>query len=194
MRPEPGRVVIYRDVQGGKTLWEAPHVVVEDGPERVALYIAPGTQGLCPEDRLAADYADRLSSGKWELSPFTWHTHHVLRLISWDAAHSVECYWSEETWEFRGWYVNLQAPLRRVADGFETTDHTLDVVISPDGEWNWKDEAQLADLVRIGHYSDEAAQRFRAEALRAIDCLESRQGVFAEGWEDWRPTDAAVRE
>ena len=49
------------------------------------------------------------------------------------------------TWVFEsGWYVNLQEPFGRTAEGVDTADQLLDLVRTRDGDWRWKDEDELA--------------------------------------------------
>lgn len=182
-----GSTVCYRDRQRGKVLWEAPHVVVEDNAERVALFIAPGTSGLCPPDRLRKRHAERLLHQEWELAPFTWHTNFTLRLIEHGAAYAIELYWAAPSWDFRCWYVNLQDPLERVPDGFETQDHTLDLMIDPSGSWSWKDEEDLEALIEVGYFTAAHAQAMREDGLRVIDRFTRRESPFCDGWENWRP-------
>ena len=45
------------------------------------------------------------------------------------------------------WYVDLQEPFRRDADGIVTCDQSLDIVIGRDRRWRWKDEDHLAASV-----------------------------------------------
>jgi protein associated with RNAse G/E len=82
------------------------------------------------------------------------------------------------------WYVNLQAPLHRTPLGFDTNDHTLDVLVAPDKTWRWKDEDQLADAVGVGIYTADVAAEIRAEAERVIANFETR---LPTGWETWQP-------
>jgi hypothetical protein len=69
--------------------------------------------------------------------------------------------------EFAGWYVNLETPARRHADGVDTTDLVLDVVVAPDRTWVWKDEDEMAERIGWPHYFDQdGADRIRAEGER----------------------------
>jgi predicted RNA-binding protein associated with RNAse of E/G family len=127
-------------------------------------------------------------TGDWDLSPWVWRWNHVLRLMQPGSAHSVEVYWDAETWQLRSWYVNLQDPVRRTPEGFETTDHVLDIVVDPSGVWQWKDEDKLATLVDVGYYGDIDARRIRAEGLRVVEQIERWASPFCDGWESWRPS------
>jgi uncharacterized protein len=162
--------------------WALPHVLVEDGAERVALYAGPGFRGARPA-RFVDDYIEQLATGAWDFEEHVWHTHHVLRLTPLARAHSMDLYW-DEAWAFRGWYVNLQAPLVRSRFGFDTADHALDVVVRPNRSWRWKDEDHLAALVERGVYTPTEAAAIRAEGKSVIDRFDE---LLPTGCEEWRP-------
>lgn len=104
------------------------------------------------------------------------------------AGHSFWAFWRALDWSFLAWYVNLQAPLARTAIGFDTEDHVLDLVIEPDLlSWEWKDEEELADAIRVGRFTESEAAEIRAEGRRALDALAARAWPFGRGWEEWRP-------
>ena len=44
----------------------------------------------------------------------------------------IGLFWEDATDLFRGWYFNLQTPLRRSNVGFDLFDYFLDVVVRPD--------------------------------------------------------------
>jgi hypothetical protein len=116
-----------------------------------------------------------------------WAATHRLRLASPVLAHSLDLFWDASDWNFLGWYVDLQEPIKRSPLGFDTTDHALDVWVEPSGEWRWKDEDRLADLVRTGVFSRAEAATIRAEGERF---LSERGLLLPTGWEDWRPDPA----
>jgi hypothetical protein len=179
-RWNPGDGVLWRSVVNGAVRWAIPHAFVEETAAHVALYVRPGTVGRRPRTSLLDDF-DQLRTGRWEHEDHVWRTHHVLRLTPPDRAHSLNLFWAED-WDFRGWYVNLQAPLARTRLGFDTRDHALDVTVEPDGRWAWKDEDHLERLAELRVYSPEAAAAIRAEGSRVV-----AEWPFPTGWEDWRP-------
>ena len=97
----------------------------------------------------------------------------MLQLWPVGAAHAI--------WLFGdAWYVNLQEPFRRTADGFDTADQLLDLVRTRDGAWRWKDEHELAHAVDEGFIPEDEAAAIRAEARRVIAA-----DPFPTGWEAW---------
>jgi hypothetical protein len=87
---------------------------------------------------------------------------------------------------FRGWYVNLQSPFRRLPRGFDIVDHTLDIVVRPDRTWYWKDEDEVAQAVASGVCSEEQARALYRDGEEAIALLRAGDGPFDERWTQWR--------
>lgn len=178
-----------------------PQIVVEDSAERVVLFHPAGATventRYTPLDRRAERVAGR------EFPPTYDPPLDVLRILPIAAAHAIEVYyafggqpspsfipWATGDAAFRGVKVNLQAPFRRTALGFDTTDNTLDVSIAPDLSWRWKDADQVDARVAAGLTFPEEASAFYDEAHRVIADLEARRGFFTDdlaAWRDWRP-------
>jgi len=169
-----------------------PVTVVEDSPEVIALYVAVGTpirDAVYPdgtsiprripyEERFAIDF--RLGDG-------VWHTEARLLLARPGAAHAFSAFWDAETWEFHGWYIDLQAPLVRTSLGFDSEDYLLDIVVPPDGPWYWKDEDEFVAGQRVGRFSPDQAAAIRAEGEAAVSVIEAGDWPLGTDWEHWRP-------
>jgi hypothetical protein len=163
-----------------------PMIVVQDSPELIALYWRAGTPDKIPERRLTP--MELLTTQQVDLVDRTWEETDVLMLVTPGAAHAVYAMWESGHIRFNCWYVDLQDPLRRTSLGFDTMDHLLDIVISPDrSRWRWKDENEFREAVEIGLYSMEKARAIRAEGERVIRLLEADQSPFRDGWERWFP-------
>lgn len=179
----PGDPVLFRSVYRGRVRWAFPHRFVANDGDRVALFLAPGTHGVWMGRDPDGGYLDRWARGD-DPHPHVWHTHHILWLVEPGDAHMLGLLW-DEAWRFRGWYVNLQAPLRETALGFDSTDWALDVWIESNGTRSWKDEDDFAKAQTLGVLDREAAAAVRAEGERVI-----RERPWPTGWEDWRPDSA----
>jgi hypothetical protein len=83
---------------------------------------------------------------------------------------------------FRGWYVNLQEPVRRTPIGFDVVDLTLDIVVRPDFSWYWKDEDELALALSRGGVSEAFAAQIRRAGEEVVELIESRQAPFNDAW------------
>lgn len=181
-RNTPGEVII-------------PVTVVEDGPDHVALYTAPGTPGKCQAtadgQRLTRETPflerERIIGG---FADFTWQWNHVLQLIRHGEPRSTWLLWREPDWDFRAFYVNLQAPLVRTSMGFDTADYLLDLEATPELDWAWKDEEEVAIARKHGLVAPEILDRMREEGERAIRDIEARAWPFDAGYEAWRPDPA----
>lgn len=179
-----GDTVVLRSIFRGHIRVAFPHRLVAAAGSGVALYLAPGTQYKRFVGRPLHDVAD-LGRHEWSLRDATWERTHCLRTTTFGTAHSVDHYWDSTTGAFLCWYVNLQEPLRRSKVGFDTRDQALDVVVRPDGTWEWKDEDHLAAAVARGHVDAQEAAAVRAEAEAVI-----ARWPFPTGWEHWRPDPA----
>ena len=176
----PGDAVLLRSVYRGRVRWTVPHRLVAADGARLALYCGPGNEGRWLPRDADGRYLERWVRGDPPV-PFRWRLTHVLRLVHPDDAHTVEVFW-DERWSLIGWYVNLQAPLRRTPLGWDTTDWALDLVVRPDGSWRWKDERDFAQARALGVLDDDAAAAVRAEGERVV-----AKRPWPTGWEDWRP-------
>jgi hypothetical protein len=177
-----GDNVLLRYIRFDAVRGAFPHVVAADDGDLVALHLPVGAVCKRPvsDGSPIRGQADR----EWELYDHPWHSGRVLHLMRPGAAHSIDLFWDEAD-AFRGWYVNLQEPLRRTALGFDTDDLVLDVWIEPDGSWWWKDEDELDEAVRLGRFTAPEAKAIREEGERVVAAW-----PFPTGWEDWRPDPA----
>jgi hypothetical protein len=174
----PGDVVELRSIYRGKARWGFPTTVVEDDGRQIALYLAPGAKGywIPSEGR----YLERWASGD-DPDPHEWQWHHVLWLVRRGDAYMLGLFW-DESWTFKGWYVNLQIPIAEHDGYVDTMDQALDVVVDPDGTWQWKDEDDLEACVALDIFTAKQAAAVRAEGERVIAAR-----PWPTGWEDWRP-------
>ncbi|TVL93915.1 DUF402 domain-containing protein [Streptomyces sp. SAJ15] len=167
-----------------------PVTVVQDSPELLAVWLAPGT--ACVRPRLA----DGTSVHREPLptrytkprttARSTWFGTGVLKLARPDEPWSVWLFW-EHDWRFKNWYVNLEEPRHRWSGGVDSEDHFLDIAVYPDRSWEWKDEDEFAQAQRAGLMAAEQAARVRAAGRAAVELISSWGAPFQEGWEDWRP-------
>jgi hypothetical protein len=190
-----GEPVLLRYVHDRRVSRIVPATVVLDAPSGTGLYLRAGTptrvraslDGV-PIDR-SLPYADRFG-GAWALGDDRWSGNHTLVLAPARAAHAFFAFWSDD-WDFHGWYVNLQEPLRRSQFGFDTADNVLDLVVAADlSSWRWKDEDELREAVRLGRFSEAEAEELYREGERAIARVEGREWPFDREWASWRPDPA----
>ena len=178
----PGDHILLRYRRRGPVSFAYPVTVVRDDPGETVLYLRPGTpikRRVMPDG--SPDPARPAVCRSGQCPPLvgdgTWHTNHALILVRPGDAFDIRLYWTEH-WSFRGWYVNLQQPVRRVRTGFDTADHVLDLWVDPDGAWSWKDEHEMAEAVRIGRFSAEEAAAIRSGWRVGHPVIESRHPPF----------------
>jgi hypothetical protein len=177
---------VLRGVWRQKLWWAAPVTVVRDDPDLIALYWPAGTPEKLPLERVTPQQL--LSAEQVDLADRQWVDTDVLMLATPGAAHAVYAMWEQGHTGFKCWYIDLQEPLRRTRLGFDTMDHLLDIVVSPDrSEWRWKDEDEFREAVAIGVLSPEEALAIRAEGERAIRLSQEGAPPFCDGWERWSP-------
>ncbi len=188
LRWTPGDAIVLRGIWRHSIWFACPVVVTVDSPDLIALYWRAGTGVKIPGRRCTPK--DFLSMEQVYLIDSTWVETDVLALTVPGAAHSVYAMWEAGHASFRCWYVNLQEPLRRTSMGFDTMDHLLDVVVSPDrSEWQWKDEDEFGEAVALGLYSSEEARAIRAEGERALTLLQAKRPPFGDVWRRWLPPE-----
>ena len=187
---QPGQVVTRRYLRGRWCTWLQPMRVLADDENGLLLWHPVGSDfarlidadGRTPHETTV----DRMRDPK--LAVATWQEYDVLVLMPPAAAHSV--WWFFRAGLFAGWYVNLEEPYVRRVDGVDTTDHVLDIVVTPQRQWEWKDADEFDE--RIGHplYFDTAtAAAVRAEGHQLIKLIEAGTFPFDGTYTDFRPDE-----
>jgi hypothetical protein len=174
-----GDIVVKRSIYRGNVRWALPHRFVGTWGDCIAIYCGPGDAGKATL-RGTDGYLKRWMSDAPPRS-YTWERGAVLRFERPGAAHNIEVLWDLD-WVLHGWYVNLQSPIAVHGRFIDTADQALDVLVSADGSWEWKDEDELAEGVDLGIWTEAEAAEIRAEGERVIAAA-----PWPTGWEDWRP-------
>lgn len=165
---------VWRDVHRGR-VWRAQACrIVEDTAELLAFWIPAGAPGKVPAGGL------RIPGDAWELEDVR-PSQDAICIARSGRAHSIYVHW-DESGAVSHWYVNFEQPLRRTPLGVDTFDEKLDLIVRPDGSYEWKDEDELEQAAAVGLLD---ADEVRAEAARVLD-----EWPFPTGWEDWRPDPA----
>ena len=181
-RVQSGQTAVLRYVEDGQVVIALPMRVVADS-DAVVLYLADGTDAkwaYVDGIPIREVGLERRFSSKWHAGDHRWTGAHVLMVKPAGRPFSIWHFFSSG-WDFEGWYVNLETPYRRTPIGFDTRDHTLDIVVDPNGSWRWKDEDELEVAIEHGHFSPADAAAIRAEGERVL-----AEWPFPTGWEGWR--------
>lgn len=117
----------------------------------------------------------------------------VLMLHPPQAPYSVWFFYTGPDAEFTSWYVNLERPGVRWENadglvGLDTVDYDLDIVVTPDRTWRWKDEEEFLDHLAVPEnywVDDEAA--VRASGAEVVGLIEAGGFPFDDSMVDFRP-------
>lgn len=167
-----------------------PCRVVEDSDDCVALFIAAGSPYKAGPKRTAAEKR-RLPKAPLPPEEYVWR-HDTLRLMLPNRSHSVLLFWSVQDGvrRLQKLFVNMEEPFRRTAVGFDTQDHTLDIEVTPDLAWRWRDSEELENHVAERFYTPALASAARAEGTRAIEAMLRLEHPCMHGWPEWSPPAA----
>ena len=167
-----------REVWRGKT-WEGLIVFVVDDAPDLLVYLPEGSPFGFPE-------------GDWPGGRHPWHGrggwegHGVLMLQRPGESYAVWHFWHGRG-TFNGWYLNLQEPFRRTAVGYDTQDLELDIWVSVDGSWSFKDADLMEERIADGRFTREQVTEIFAEGDRIAAMLDAGERWWAEAWSRWEP-------
>lgn len=187
-------MVLGRDFRGESLTAVWPSRVVSDDARGLLTWLPAGTTALqrrMPDGRRPSEATFR----EWDdadlvLRP-TRLPHAVLSRSFLGGAYSVRWFF-DPAGTFTGWYVNLEEPQVRWDDGavagVDTSDHELDLVVSPSRQVTWKDEAAFAERTGHARYWDAAqAAEIRALAEKLARCAAMGAPPFDGVWCDFQP-------
>jgi hypothetical protein len=141
---KPGDIISWRGIYRNQ-VWHAQTViVVKDTPEEIVMALLPGAECIAPEGYLDGKDEDKrrwnFKEKDWERQNYLWRTNRLLLLFEPQNYYSTMYFWDDDSNEFLCYYINFQLPFQRAHCGVETLDLDLDLVISPDFSYEWKDE------------------------------------------------------
>ncbi len=183
-----GSQVLYREVAHGKVWTARPVTVIQDAQDLVALSFRNRTRWkVCAPSYAGTDLLHcKANLRPWQLNDVVWSRGDTVFLIIPGMAHAVHVQWDPQQ-RFVGWYVNLQEPIRRTSLGFDFLDQELDIVVSPDLDWRWKDVEHLEQAQRIGLFSPEQASAIVQEGQEVAEDIRRGAVPFDGSWNDWKP-------
>lgn len=178
----PGDLVVRREVWQGRVWLANPLYVVEDTEDLLVLYQPEGSPwGFGAGDDWPTPSGRHPYDGK-----AAWVGEGPLGLHRPGDPYAVWCWWRPDR-QFMGWYVNLQAPLRRTPIGVDSLDLELDLLVSPSFEVFLKDEAQVDVSAALGRFSAATATAIHDLGATVKAQIESGDRWWDDGWRDWTP-------
>ncbi len=103
---------------------------------------------------------------------------------------SVWVFFAEDSGKFAGWYVNLERPHVRDEGTVFTSDHVLDLIVSPDRTVVREDEDEMVLAVAQGVFDASAAASIEGDADEVEALIAVWGPPFCDGWEHLRPDPA----
>lgn len=192
-----GDVVSRREVKGfdplgdadPSTPWfdkawiEVPARIVHDEPTSLAIYVAAGTEFHFP-------------AGEWEAGkthPWrangSWQGHGTLMVQDPAEHHSVWHFWAGDDRSFACWYINIQTALRRGDRFVDTQDLELDIIVWPDGRWEFKDWELLDTRVDEKAFTPALADWIRDYGTALGERLDADGPWWDTSLTTWTPPD-----
>ena len=191
----PGDVILHRTPSVAESGHQPPTIcdvrpmtVVEDSDLLTSLWLPAGTPTKLAVPLIEGAPPPWLA-GEWRLVDAVWDRWNTLLFMVPGQWRATWIQWSPE-WEFLGWYVNVEEPLRRTPLGFDSRDLWLDILVDANRQWQWKDTAHLERAITLGMTSEAVAERARAEGEAAILDIERAAWPFTPEVCDWRPDPA----
>ncbi|MER6171376.1 DUF402 domain-containing protein [Streptosporangium sp. NPDC001681] len=191
-----GATAIRRDIFDGRVWTASPHRVVHDTGHELALAYWPGIRSLAPttwiswsqsEDATARDAAiTNLAARQWELGYWTWCESIWLSILTEHDFFSVNLFYTPDH-RLNRWYINFQRPYQRTANGVDTFDLFLDLVVAPDlSSHAWKDEDEYRHARRMGVITDDEHHQVQEARDEVLTMIQDRRGAFGADWSNWR--------
>ncbi|WP_307530592.1 DUF402 domain-containing protein [Streptomyces umbrinus] len=157
---DSGEALVTACVPGAETRWPA-------------LYAKAHSDG---DRSVRREAFEALAAGEWELADGRWQETELLLWKPPATWFSINAF-STPT-GLRKWYVNLEHPTCRRADGFDTFDLTADLVVDPDlSALTWKDEDEYAHVRRLGIITDTEHQAVDVARTRAARRVATGDGT-----------------
>lgn len=177
MRPfAAGATIQRREVLHSRLWLEHPVTVVADDGDVLAVRLDPGSRFVFP--------AHPFGRHPWAAHS-EWGGSIVLQLSRRDTWYGVWKFFDADG-TFRHWYLNFEPPVVRRADGIETDDYGLDLLIHPDGRREWKDVEDLHHQRAEGRISGDTVLTVLATAAEVVDQLDAGDRWWS-AWDAWRP-------
>lgn len=177
-----GDVILRREIVFGQPWLVVPVIVVLDAADLLVTYIPEGAPfGFPPGSWPTPD-----GRHPWH-GRHAWEGHGTLMLQRPGDSYAIWHFWRGSERTFTGWYVNLQEPFRRTTAGYDTQDLELDILVSLDGSWTFKDWDLVDQRVAEGRFSATQAESIHIEGERIAAELSSGVHWWDRAWTSWIP-------
>ncbi|EAR08827.1 hypothetical protein MED297_04137 [Reinekea sp. MED297] len=169
---------------GGK-VWAARAVeVVSSEPGCICLWYPAGSDFAVPtgytEDRvLFHQNRWQIAREGWRLDVRRWERNHVLIVKDPSQYYSVQLFWDASTDQFLGYYINFELPYKMSTVGYDSLDLDLDLMVYPNGKYQWKDVDEYRAAVECGGITPEWAAHLDAAKQAVLTKIEQKQALVS---------------
>lgn len=176
-----GSVRCVRDIHHDQVAFAWPVTVIGGDTDHVLAAQLAGSIGMAPEGypddlgRVRKQAADHT----WSLVEREWLWTNCLHVIQPDRWWGTRLMWAA-TGEFLCWYVDFRTPVTLSADGLNvnTRDLQLDIVVTENGTWSWKDEDHFQQSIDAGFISSEERDAVNASRDAVVAEIEAQRFPF----------------
>jgi hypothetical protein len=173
----PGSFITRYETHHGRVWMDHPVRVIADSGDQLAVLLSPGSTFRFHDD----DHP--LGPHPWRHQT-QWSGPDVLQIYRKATPYSVWMFFDGQ--QLRNWYLNFETEVVRRADGFETGDHGLDLIIERDGTLVWKDVEDLYAMYEAGRITSDDVLSILA-AARAVTNEIRRGERWWSSWDSWTP-------
>jgi len=156
--------------------------VVVDSPDLFATYSAEGSTFHFPD----GDWPTPDGLHPWH-GYEGWRGHGALMMQRPGDPYAIWHFWDGPERDFAGWYLNFEKPFERTAIGFDTMDLELDIVIAPDGKWEFKDVDLLWQRHDEGRFTLLEVRRILELGDDIGAMLDAGRSWWDHSWTEWEP-------
>lgn len=171
----------------GDSWIEWPVHVVEHSTDRLVSFTAPGAAFTFPEGQWPIEGGRHPWAGNAR-----WKGHGCLMLQPAGSDYAVWHFWDGPERDFVCWYINLQSAYVLNDSGYDTQDLELDIVVSPDGSWELKDDEVMDQRVGEGRFTAESVAAIRALGSELTARLDAGDLWWDTSWSNWQPDSSWV--
>ena len=177
-----GEAVVRRQIVHGRPWLGWVVNVVEDSGDQLVTFSPEGSPFHFPD----GDWPIPGGRHPWHERP-GWEGHGALMVQRPGDPYAVWHFWDGPDREFKGWYVNFEAPFERTSIGFDTQDLELDIWIDPDGGWDVKDVDLLWQRHEEGRFTLIEVRRILELGDSVVALVQSGDWWWDRSWADFVP-------
>jgi len=186
-----GDVISWRGIYRNRIWHVQPTILIKDSPGEVVTTLLPGTECIAdenyPKGKKHTNRRWHFVNDDWKLAKYIWQRNRLLLIFEPAKYYSTILFWNHTSNDFLCYYINFQVPFRRNHCALDTLDLDLDLIISPDFTYEWKDVDDYQHAIEHGAMIPEWIRGIDTAKQEVLERLEKRQYPFDGSWLNWMP-------